>query len=103
MDDSVGEARRSAVIFDRHPLWCSAVSELLAGGAIEVRGSSTSERIALQLVREHRPDVLIFDPEACESSTERFLSEVMSEQPDLKPIAVSEVDLPDRIETSFRA
>jgi DNA-binding NarL/FixJ family response regulator len=98
----MGRIPRSAVIFDRHPLWLSAVGELLSKEHIEVH-STSSEVIAEELLREHRPDVLIFDPQACESVAEEFLRARIADEPDLKALVVSESNQIEKIEAWFEA
>jgi len=85
------------VVLDRQPLWLAAVEGVLARAGFEVVGTTSSEAKALQLVREHRVDVLIFEPEACTSATDRFIAAGRSAHPGLKAVAVSAVEDPDVI------
>jgi DNA-binding NarL/FixJ family response regulator len=50
---------RSAVIFDRHPLWLDAISRVLEGVGVEVVGRATDSDEATKLVGEHSPDLLV--------------------------------------------
>ena len=81
-----------AVLLDRQPLWLAAVAEVLERAGFQVAGTTTSEAEALRLLREHRPDVLIFEPEACTSSTARLLEAGRLAQPQLKAVAVSSTE-----------
>ncbi len=95
--------RHSTIVLDRHPLWLSELGKVLERGGFELAGASTSEARALQLIRQHQPDVVIFEPEACTSSTARFLDAVCSAQPEVKTIAVSTIDDPEVIRATLDA
>ena len=86
--------RHATVVLDRHPLWLSGLAQMLECAGFEVVGMTTSEAQALQLVRQHRPDVLVFEPEALTSATSLFLAAANSASPGLKAVAVSTVDDP---------
>jgi len=85
------------VVLDRQPLWLAAVGEVLERAGFEVVGATTSEPKALQLVREHRADILIFEPEACTSAIDRFIAAARSAQPELRAVAVSAIEDSDAI------
>jgi DNA-binding NarL/FixJ family response regulator len=95
--------RHTTVLLDRHPLWLAELSRRLEQADLELVGTTTTEPRALQLIREHQPDVLIFEPEACTSSTARFLDAARSTRPQLKAIAVSTVDDPEVIRETLQA
>ena len=95
--------RYVAVVLDRQPLWLSAIAEVLERAGFDVIATTTSEAQALQLIREHRPEVLIFEPEACTSPTDRFLAAARSAQPHLKAVAVSSVEDHVAIRASLRS
>jgi DNA-binding NarL/FixJ family response regulator len=57
----------------------------------------------LQLVRQHQPDVIIFEPEACTSGTTRFLEAARLAGPQLRAVAVSAVDDSEAIGAVLRA
>jgi NarL family two-component system response regulator LiaR len=75
----------------------------LERAGFEVVGTTTSEARALQLLREHQPDVLIFEPEACTAAAPRFLAAAQSATPSLKAIAVSSVDDSEAIGAILRS
>jgi DNA-binding NarL/FixJ family response regulator len=52
-------SRRTALLVDEHPLWLSAVEQLLSHAGIEVIGKLTSSAAAERRVVEQRPDLLI--------------------------------------------
>jgi two-component system response regulator DegU len=90
-------ASSSTLILDRQPLWLSALQQVLERiGFAEVL-STTSEPEALQLLREHQPAVLLFEPEACVSSISRFLEVVFKQRPNIKVLVVSDSDDPKDI------
>jgi DNA-binding NarL/FixJ family response regulator len=95
--------RHSTIILDRHPLWLSELGKVLERGGFALAGATTSEARALQLIRQNEADVLIFEPEACTSSTARFLEAVRSAKPELKTIAMSTVDDPSVIRATLDA
>jgi len=90
-----------AVVLDRQPLWLAAVEKVLERAGFHVVGTTTSEAKALQLVREHQPDVLIFEPEACTSSTTRFFTAARLARPGLKAVAVSALEEPEAIRAAL--
>jgi DNA-binding NarL/FixJ family response regulator len=75
----------------------AGLAQVLERAGFALVGTTTSEAQALQLVRQHRPDVLIFEPEACTSAVSRFLEAARSGAPSLKVVAVSTVDDPEAI------
>jgi DNA-binding NarL/FixJ family response regulator len=95
--------RHATVVLDRHPLWLTGLAPVLERAGFEVVGVTTSEAQALQLLRQHQPDVLIFEPEACTSTTPRFLAAAHGTVPSLKAVAVSIVDDPETIRTTLRS
>jgi DNA-binding NarL/FixJ family response regulator len=95
--------RHSTVVLDRHPLWLSELGQILERAGFELDGTTTSEAQALQLLRQHQPDVLIFEPEACSSTSSRFLAAARAAAPGLKAVAVSTVDDPEVIRTTLQS
>jgi len=95
--------RHSTVVLDRHPLWLSELGQMLERAGFELVGTTTSEAQALQLLRQHRPDALIFEPEACTSTTSRFLAAALGTGPNLKAVAVSTVDDPGTIRSTLQS
>jgi DNA-binding NarL/FixJ family response regulator len=92
----------SAVVFDRHPLWVSELGRVLERAGFALAGATTSEARALQLVRQHQPEVIVFEPEACTSGTARFLEAARAAGPQLRAVAVSTIDEPDAIGAVLR-
>jgi DNA-binding NarL/FixJ family response regulator len=95
--------RHSTVVLDRHPLWLSELGNVLERAGFTVVGATTSEAKALQLLKKHQPDVVIFEPEACVSNTARFLEAARSSGQVLKAVAVSSADDPEQIRAALQA
>lgn len=51
--------KRTAVLVDQHPLWLGTVQQVIAGVGVETVGKSASAEEGLELVEDHRPDLLI--------------------------------------------
>jgi len=95
--------QHSTVVLDRHPLWLSELERVLERAGFALVGATTSEARALQLVRQHQPDVVVFEPEACTSGTSRFLAAVRSTGSRVHAVAVSTVDDSDAIAATLKA
>ncbi len=85
-------APRSTLIFDRQPLWLSALEQVLERNGFAVVATAVTEPHALHLLREHQPSVLVFEPEACMSAATRFIEVALREVRGLKMIAVSQAE-----------
>ena len=85
-------AARSTLIFDRQPLWLSALEQVLERNGFAVVATAVMEPHALKLLREHQPSVLVFEPEACMSAPTRFIEVALREVHGLKMIAVSQAE-----------
>jgi DNA-binding NarL/FixJ family response regulator len=90
-------------VLDRHPLWLSELGQVLERAGLELVGTTTSEAHALQLLRQHQPEILVFEPEACTSQIPRFLEAARSAASSLKAVAVSSVDDPEAIRATLRS
>jgi len=55
----VFDARRTAVLLDRQPLWLEAVEQVLGRIEVDVVGKATAPKPALELIQEHRPDIFV--------------------------------------------
>jgi NarL family two-component system response regulator LiaR len=84
-------------------LWLSGLGLMLGRAGFEVVGTAMSEAQALQLLRQYRPGVLVFEPEACSSACARFLEVARSLAPGLRAVAVSSVDDPEAIRATLRS
>jgi DNA-binding NarL/FixJ family response regulator len=97
-----GTREKSAVVLDRHPLWLDAMEKLLQDVGIEVVGRATDGTVALAMVEEHRPDMLIagVDPDGNQLS---WLRKAREAHPELKSVVVSDGADPAAIEAVFAA
>ena len=58
------QRERTAVLFDRHPLWLDALEGILERQGVAVAGRTTSAEDALALVEKAQPDLFV-----CEAAT----------------------------------
>jgi DNA-binding NarL/FixJ family response regulator len=56
-------SHRTAVLLDPHPLWLDAVESILESIDITVVGRTTRPELALELVEQKQPDILICETE----------------------------------------
>jgi DNA-binding NarL/FixJ family response regulator len=94
---------RTAVLLDRHPLWLDAVEQVLTKIDMQVLGKSTSPQLALKLVTEHEPDLLIAEVDGWELDGEgaSCLREAQLRVPNLKIVVLASDSDPGRIEAAF--
>jgi DNA-binding NarL/FixJ family response regulator len=92
-----------AVLFDRHPLWLEAVERVLGTLDIEVGGKALGTEEALELVREHRPDVLIGEVNGGNGRADalELIRAAREIDPGLKVIVLSASDDPHEINAAF--
>ena len=50
---------RTALLVDRHPLWLDTVESVVERAGVSIAGKTTSSRVALELVAELEPDLLV--------------------------------------------
>ena len=56
-------SHRTAVLLDPHPLWLDAVESILESIDVTVVGRTTRPELALELVEQKQPDILICETE----------------------------------------
>jgi DNA-binding NarL/FixJ family response regulator len=56
-------AQRSAVVFDRQPLWLEALSAVLERTEVRVAARTTTPGDALEALEQHRPDLFLTEPD----------------------------------------
>jgi DNA-binding NarL/FixJ family response regulator len=56
---SISLGRRTAVLVDQHPLWIDTVAQVVSRVNVEVVAKVTSSTMALALIAEMRPDLLV--------------------------------------------
>jgi DNA-binding NarL/FixJ family response regulator len=96
---------RTAVLFDRHPLWLDAVTRVAEGIGVEVVAKTTRPRDALAAIEERRPGVFVVDLQTGDPSLEgpeciRLARELNAT---LKAIVLSSWDDPLHINGAFAA
>jgi DNA-binding NarL/FixJ family response regulator len=86
-----GFSEQTGVICDSHPMWIDAVEQVLKRIGIRVVGKTTSTGEALQLVEEHRPDLLIteLEGEAGDHSGLVLIERARQIVPDVRAIVLS--------------
>jgi DNA-binding NarL/FixJ family response regulator len=100
-----GFTEQSGVICDSHPMWIDAVEQVLKRIGIRVVGKTTSTGEALQLVEEHRPDLLITELEGDGGDTSGLVLIERARQivPDVRPIVLSMHQEVQVIDAAFAA
>jgi DNA-binding NarL/FixJ family response regulator len=94
---------KSAVIFDRHPLWLDAMDKLLADVGFEVVGEATDGNEALDLIDEHRPDAFIAGLDPAIGDEVAYVRRATQRQPELKSIVISDNTDFEAIDAAFAA
>jgi two-component system response regulator DevR len=96
---------RTAVILDEQPLWLDAVEQLLKRVGVSIVGKTTEPTEALELVDEHRPDVLLTDYSVSDGELDALecLRKAHELHPELKTIVLSATDQPQQIQAAFAA
>jgi DNA-binding NarL/FixJ family response regulator len=97
--------QRTAILLDRHPLWLDAVEAVLRKASVEVRGKTTVPTVALSMVDEHRPDLLVIGMQFGEGQMDglSFLRLALERDPGLKVVVLSESEDPTHVEAAFSA
>lgn len=102
---SISLDRRRAVIVDQHPLWLDSVEKVLARANVEVVGRVTSSRMALDLLLELKPELLVTGVAMPEGDPDgiALVRESRERVPRLKAIILSMYDDAQHIEAAFAA
>jgi DNA-binding NarL/FixJ family response regulator len=96
---------RTAVILDEQPLWLEAMEQLLNRVGVTIVGKTTEPEEALELVDEHRPDVMLTDYSVGDGELDAIecVRRAHDLHPDLKSVVLSATDQPQHIESAFAA
>jgi DNA-binding NarL/FixJ family response regulator len=96
---------KTAVVLDGQPLWLEAMEQLLAALKLKVVGKSTDPTDALDLIKKHRPDVVVVDYDIADGQFDApaLLRRARQTQPDLKIVVLSLSNEPEQIEAAFAA
>jgi DNA-binding NarL/FixJ family response regulator len=97
--------KRRAVLFDPYPLWLDAVELVLTRIGFDVVGKATFVKQAIDMVKRHRPDLLIAEPYTASSdgSVVDCLRRAREVVPDVKAIVLSVFDDSEHIEQALGA
>jgi two-component system response regulator DevR len=95
----------TTVLLDEDPIWTQAVEQVLTPLRIKVVGKANSPELALALIAERKPDLLIAEIETGDSEMEgsACLRQARARAPDLKTIVFSRSDDRERIRAAFSA
>jgi DNA-binding NarL/FixJ family response regulator len=96
---------RTAVILDEQPLWLDAVEQLLERVGVSIVGKTTEPTEALELVDEHRPDLLLADYSVTDGELDALgcLRKAHELHPEVKSVVLSATDQPQQIQSAFAA
>jgi two-component system response regulator DevR len=96
---------RTAVVLDEQPLWLEAMEQLLSRVGVSIVGKTTQPTEALELVDEHRPDILLADFGVSEGDLDSVacVRKAQELHPALKTVVLSATDQPQQIESAFAA
>jgi len=94
---------RSAVILDRHPLWLSAMDELVSNVGVEVVGRAIDADEAVALVEELRPDVFVAGVDPAHTEQVDCVREARRVHPDVKTVVMADSADPNLIAAAFCA
>ena len=96
---------RTAVILDEQPLWLDAIQQLLERVGVTTVGKTTEPSEALELVDEHRPDVLLTDYSVNDGELDAVecLRRAHELHPELRTVVLAATDQPQQIQSAFAA
>ncbi len=89
-------------LVDDHELFLAGVRSELTG-AVEVCGTASEVDIAIELIAERTPDVVLIDVHMPNGGGQRVIREVLREQPEVRFLALSVSDAPDDVIAIIRA
>jgi len=101
----VSSEHRTAVLLDQHPLWLEAVEQLLRRIGVEVKGKAIAPNLALALIDEHRPSLLITDVDTSDETMDGIECLALARQraPELKVIVLSAYTEPQYVDAALAA
>jgi len=96
---------RTAVVLDEQPLWLEAMEQLLRRVGVSIVGKTTEPAEALDLVDEHRPDILLADYAVTDGDLDAVecVRKAQDLHPELKTVVLSATDSPQHIASAFAA
>ena len=96
---------RTAVVLDQQPLWLEAMAQLLRRVGVNIVGKTTDPAEALELVGEHRPDLLLADYGISDGDLDAVecVRKAQELHLELKAVVLSATAQPTQIESAFAA
>lgn len=96
---------RTAVLLDRQPLWLEAVERVLGRIEFAVAGKATSPTVALELVENHQPDVVVsgIGMAPGEMNGIDFVRKARERVPNLRAVVLSSHTEPEWIDRALEA
>jgi DNA-binding NarL/FixJ family response regulator len=93
------------VLYDPFPLWLDAVERAVVRLGVEVRGKATSFDVALALIDEHEPDLLVSEIVADDGDVRgaSWIRDSLGHRPQMKTIVLSSLDDPSERNGAFGA
>ena len=95
-------ARRSVFLVDDHPFFLAGVRAEL-GDDVEVVGAASEVDVAIEMLRERTPDVVLVDVHMPGGGGVRVIREVLATDPDVRFLALSVSDAPEDVIGMIRA
>jgi DNA-binding NarL/FixJ family response regulator len=98
-------SEKTAVLLDEAPLWLDAVEHVLTRNEITIVGKTTSPEMALRLIDECRPKVLMTEIRFTRSEMDGIacIQRALERSPELKVVVVSMHEDADHIDAAFEA
>jgi DNA-binding NarL/FixJ family response regulator len=98
-------SERTAVVLDEQPLWLEAMEQLLGRVGVSIVGKTTDPMEALELVAEHRPDILLADYGATDGNLDAVdcVRKAQERHPELKTVVLSATAESQQIASAFAA
>jgi two-component system, NarL family, response regulator DegU len=96
---------QTAVLLDQHPIWLDALERMLEEMSFTPVGKSTRPIEALELIKEHRPDLFVLDVDTKGSTPDGLtcLREACASLPSLRTVVVSASEDLERIDATLGA
>jgi two-component system response regulator DevR len=96
---------RTVVLCDPFPLWLDAVERVVVRVGLEVRGKATDFDVALSLIDEYEPDVLVSEIAVIDSEVRdgSWIRDALARHETMKAIVLSSVEDPAERSAAFAA
>jgi DNA-binding NarL/FixJ family response regulator len=95
-------SRLRVFLVDDHQLFLAGVRTEL-GDDFEVAGAASDVDLAIEMIRERSPDVVLVDVHMPRGGGPRVIREVLATNPDVRFLALSVSDAPDDVIATIRA